>query len=105
MKLLSAVTEWYCPNCGLTDQTRGPVQSRFHPCPKLRGLAAPLIRTGIKAKVTAHEREDYVGSALVHRDQSGRPVFLIQTTRDDGTDAVVFPDTATIGAAALGAKA
>jgi predicted RNA-binding Zn-ribbon protein involved in translation (DUF1610 family) len=89
------VTEWYCPNCGLTDQTRqaGP-HSRFHTCPKLRGLTAPMVQKGVAARVTAHDREDYVNGELVQVDGNGRPIMSINVQRDEGNDVVVFAPTA-----------
>ncbi len=101
--LLSTITDWYCPNCGKTDQTRntGP-HIRYHPCPKLRFLSAPMVPKGTGAKVTLHEREDYVGSERVQVDpELGRPVMSITTTRDDGSnDVVVFAPLATARGAA-----
>jgi hypothetical protein len=57
---------------------------------------APLIAEGIKAKVEAVERQDYIGKekGLMY-DAKGRPIMSIVTTRDDGQDAMVFPATAT----------
>jgi hypothetical protein len=46
------------------------------------------------AKVTAHEREDYIGTDQV-RLTAGRPVMSVTTERDDGRDVVVFAPTAT----------
>ncbi len=94
--LIGAVHDWYCPNCHKTDQTveiRPHV--RFHTCPKLRGLTAPMLPAGTKAKVEAVERQDYVGRELVQTDESGRPVQSVVTTRDEGQDAIVFAPTAT----------
>lgn len=91
--LLSTVTEWYCPTCGQTDQTRntGP-HTRFHTCPRLRYLSAPMVPRGTSAKVELHEREDYVGNEAVQLDpERKRPVMSITTTRADGSnDVVVF---------------
>lgn len=86
---------WYCPNCGLTEQSRGQ-PNRWHNCPKLRGLMAPLILEGTKAKVEAHEREDYEGedAGYTQKDENGRPVMSIETTRDEGTDLAVLAPTA-----------
>lgn len=91
------VIEWYCPNCKLTDQTRETrVHIRYHTCPKLRYLSAPMVRKGVKAKVEVHERESYVGSELVQYDpEQGRPIVSIETTRDEGNDLIVFAPTAT----------
>ena len=93
------VVDWYCPNCGATDQTRQPadvVHIRYHTCPRLRYLSAPMVRKGTAAKVELHEIEGYVGSELVQTDpERGRPIMNIETTRDEGTDLVVFAPTAT----------
>jgi hypothetical protein len=87
---------WSCPNCHMTDVTHDPrPHSRFHNCPGLRGLSAPFVQDGIACKVEANERDDYVGSEIVHTDPDGRPIMSITTTRDDGTDCVAFPGTAT----------
>lgn len=88
--------EWYCPNCGLEDVTvESRPHTRFHPCPKLRGLAAPMLAKGVAAKVELREREDYVGSERVQLDpEQGRPVMSVVTTRDDGQDVIVFAPTA-----------
>jgi predicted RNA-binding Zn-ribbon protein involved in translation (DUF1610 family) len=94
--ILSAHQDWYCPNCGLRDQTRETrPHSRFHTCPKLGFLSAPMLPATVKAKVEVHEREDYVGKEIVTRDSANRPVMSIITTRDNGTDALVFAPLAT----------
>lgn len=86
---------WYCPNCPATDVTReaGP-HTRFHPCPALAGLTAPMVEVGVRAKVEAVERDDYVGRELVQTDGNGRPVMAVVTTRDDGQDVAVYAPTA-----------
>jgi len=91
------VRDWYCPNCGKTDQTREyRPHTRYHTCPKLRYLSAPMLEAGIKAKVVLHEREDYVGHDVPQVDpERGRPIMNITTTRDDGQDAMVFAGLAT----------
>ena len=95
LPLLSNVRDWYCPNCGKTDQTvEARPHTRFHTCPKLRYLVAPMLPAGTKAKVEAHEREDYVGTDVVQTDGDGRPVMSVVTTRDEGTDVAVFAPVA-----------
>lgn len=87
--------DWYCPECGLTERTK-PLPNRWHQCARLHGLTAPLVRKGIAAKLEARLREDYVGGELVQTaPEDGRPYMSIVTTRDEGTDAVVFAPTAT----------
>ena len=96
--LEAPVVDWYCPNCGLTDQTRlpaGTVHVQYHTCPKLRFLSAPMVRKGVAAKVEVHEIEGYVGKELVQYDpEVGRPLMNIETVRDEGTDLIVFAPTA-----------
>lgn len=96
--ILQPVNRWYCPNCGREDITHeARPHTRFHVCPKLRGLTAPLLPAGVKAKVEAKEREDYVGTEMVQLDpERGRPVQSIVTTRDDGIDCAMFMPAATL---------
>lgn len=95
--LIGAVHDWYCPNCGKRDQTTEPrPHTRFHICPRLRGLTAPMLPAGTKAKVELREREDYVGTERVQLDpEMRRPVMSVVTTRDNGQDVAVFAPTAT----------
>lgn len=94
--MLIRETRWRCPNCTVTDVTReAQPHTRFHPCAGLKGLTAPMVPVGIRAKVEAVEREDYVGAEVVTTDGDGRPVMAVQTTRDDGTDLAVFAPCAT----------
>ena len=87
---------WYCPNCGRTSVTRElRPHTRFHTCPKIGMLTAPMLPEGVKAKVEAKEREDYVGNEVVQLNDEGRPVMAVTTTRDEGQDAIVFAPTAT----------
>jgi hypothetical protein len=98
--LLATYTDWYCPNCGKTDRTSqsGP-HTRFHTCPRLRFLSAPMLRKGTAAKVVLTERQDYVGGELVRLDpERGRPIQNITTVRDSGQDCIVFAPTARAGA-------
>ena len=92
---LGASRNWECPNCPQTAITAADVPNRFHQCGGLRGLVAPMVPAGIRAKVEAREREDYVGTELVQVDAGGRPVMSVVTTRDDGTDVAVFAPCAT----------
>ncbi len=93
---LATERRWYCPNCPEESITHEPgPHSRFHACRGLRGLTAPMIPAGTTAKVTAHEREDYVGTEDVQLDpELGRPVMSVVTEREDGQDVVVFAPTA-----------
>lgn len=95
--LEAPIQNWYCPNCGKTDQTKEyRPHTRYHTCPKLRYLSAPMYQEGTKAKVVLNEREDYVGKDVPQVDpERGRPIMNITTTRDDGQDAMVFAGLAT----------
>lgn len=87
---------WECPNCPATDVTRQAGRHiRFHTCRGLRGLTAPMVPAGTKAKVVAHEREDYIAGDMVQVDGEGRPVMSIVTTRDEGQDVTVLAPCAT----------
>jgi len=96
LPLISTERLWECPNCSLTQKTNEPKpHTRFHSCPGLRGLTAPMLPVGVRAKVELREREDYVGGEQVFLDpQQKRPVMSVVTTRDDGQDVVVFAPTA-----------
>jgi hypothetical protein len=97
--ILGATHHWECPNCTFTDVTTDPVpHTRYHSCRGLRGLSAPMVPAGTRAKVEAREREDYVGSEVVATDGDGRPVMSIVTTRDEGQDCTVLAPMATSAA-------
>lgn len=96
LPLLTREHRWECPNCDLQQITHeAEPHTRFHSCPGLRGLTAPMMPAGTRCKVEALDREDYVGRELVQTDADGRPVMSVQTTRDDGTDLAVYAPTAT----------
>lgn len=94
--LLRAEQHWTCPNCLLTEVTHeARPHTRYHACRGLRGLTAPMIPEGVKCKVEAMERQDYIGPEMVQKDGEGRPIMSIVTTRDDGsTDCAVLAPTA-----------
>lgn len=89
--LLEARTEWTCPNCPAAEVTPAlpPNASRYHNCPGLHGLSAPLIRAGTSCKVTAEERQDYLGDDLQATGDDGKAYMAVRTTRDDGEDLLV----------------
>lgn len=94
--LLGGRVSFVCPNCDSHLKLQQmPAKPVLHPCRGLKGLMAPMIREGVKAKVEAHEREDYVNGDLVQTDGEGRPVMSVVTTRDDGQDVAVFAPLAT----------
>lgn len=88
---------WECVNCDATHLTReARPHTPFHPCRGLKGLTAPYVLHGTKAKVEAREREDYVRKETVQKDSEGRPIMSVVTTREDGEDCAVLAPTATI---------
>ncbi len=93
--LQPAITRWECPNCDPRDVTKqAGLHTRFHACAGLAGLTAPMVVEGTACKVEAREREDYIGAEDVQYDGNGRPVAQVITTRDTGTDVIVFAPTA-----------
>lgn len=87
---------WVCPNCKAEHISPTIIPNRFHVCPRLRMLTAPMVLAGTSAKVELREREDYVGGDIARLDpERRRPVMSIVTTRDNGQDCVVFAPTAT----------
>ncbi len=94
--LLDPVTRWACDHCNARDVTRESApHTRFHSCPGLKGITAPMVREGDRVKVEVRLREDYVRSELVQCDDDGRPVMAVVTTRDDGQDCAVLAPVAT----------
>ena len=89
------VTRWACPNCATTDTTRGLTPNRYHTCAGLHMLTAPLVREGVRCKVTATEREDYLGDEVQATGDDGIVYMNVRTTRDDGEDLAVNAGLAT----------
>jgi hypothetical protein len=91
--LIHATQDWACPNCGLTERT-GPLvpnAARFHPCPRLHGLTAPLVRAGSDCTVVAIEREDYLHGDEQRTGDDGKTYMAVETRWADGhTDRAVF---------------
>jgi hypothetical protein len=95
--LVVAEHRWVCPNCPAVEVTHeAQPHTRFHTCPGLQGLTAPMVEAGSKVRVTAREREDYIGNEKVGR------VMSVVTERADGSnDVAVFAPTATAKAEEL----
>lgn len=96
--LLNPKSFWECPNCDLKDVTHeaGP-HSRFHSCRGLKGISAPMIPAGTRARVYTKEREDYINDETVQVDGDGRPIMAVITERDDGQDCAVLAPLAGAG--------
>jgi len=96
--LLVPEQHWCCPNCNLKQVTHeAEPHTRFHTCSGLRGLTAPMLPDGMKAKVEAVERQDYIGNDDVQMDGEGRPIMSVVTTRENGQDCAVLASCATAG--------
>lgn len=93
--ILEGEQRWVCPNCPATAVTTGQA-NRFHPCPGLSGMLAPMVLDGVRARVRAVVREDYASGADIRYDDEGRPVMAVVTDRDDGQDCVVYAPSAHI---------
>jgi hypothetical protein len=89
--LLEAFTSWCCPNCPAQETTRAlpPNASRYHQCPGLHMLTAPLVRAGTRCKVTAEERQDYLGDDLQATGDDGIAYMAVRTTYADHDDLLV----------------
>lgn len=89
--LLESWQDWECPNCHTTERTRAlpPGASRFHNCPALHDLSAPLVRAGTDCKVVAEERADYLNGEVQATGSDGKPYMAVRTVRDDGEDLAV----------------
>ena len=86
-----AFQEWACPNCPAQETTRPlpPNASRYHQCPGLHGLNAPLVRAGTRCKVTAEERQDYLAGDLQAMGDDGKAYMAVRTTYDGHEDLMV----------------
>ncbi len=96
--LITAWQDWECPNCHQAERISPPLPAnatRFHTCPALHMLVAPLVPAGTDCKVVAHEREDYLGREEQRTGDDGKPYAAVRTVHADGhTDAAVFPGVA-----------
>jgi hypothetical protein len=90
--LISGHVDWECPNCGYETQTGPfpPNAGKFHNCPRLHFLVAPLVRKGTRCKVWAMERQDYQGREITQDGDNGRPYMQVVTTREDGQDVAIL---------------
>ena len=92
--MIDTYTDLRCPQCGKTARVKNHVVkgTQMHQCPKLRGLAAPMVREDIHCQIVLHERDDYVGDTDVQLDpERKRPVMSMETRYADGhTDLTVY---------------
>lgn len=89
--------QWGCPHCSVSAVTPWDTPNRFHFCPGLAGITAPMILTGSGAVTRVVVREDYVGQEIVQYDDNGRPIGAVVTDRPDGSnDVAVLAPTAAV---------
>lgn len=95
--LLEAWQDWECPECGAAERTPPvpPNGTRFHPCPRLHDLTAPLVRAGTDCKLVAVERGDYLHGAEQRTGDDGKPYMAVETVYADGrNDVAAFAEVA-----------
>lgn len=103
MLVIESEQFWECPNCSLRDRTtEAQPHTRFHACPGLKGLTAPMVPAGSGCRVFAAPREDYVGGQDVQFDADGEAISAVVTERPDGSnDVAVLAPTAHAAGEAL----
>lgn len=88
------VQRWECAHCNTRAVTRGQ-PNRYHNCPGLRGVMAPLVLEEQKGLilVRAKVREDYIGRETVTTNDEGTPIMAVETLHADGSNdlAVMAP--------------
>lgn len=95
--ILRAEQHWECPSCDETKVTHLAAGDASYPLHACRGqvlLTLPMVPAGTRSVHVVRELEDYIGTKLVTRSAEGRPVTHVDSIRDDGMDATVYPVTA-----------
>ncbi len=88
---------WHCVNCdakAVTVDNKIPM----HPCNSkgnFSGLMIPLTIEGESVKVTANEREDFVGSEVVQTNANGIPIMSVAVETEEGQGLTIFAPVAT----------
>jgi hypothetical protein len=84
--LIDAWQDWACPACQLTERTRPlpPDAARFHTCPGLHMLTAPLVRAGTDCTLIAIERQDSLNGEIQATGDDGLPYMAVSTVYADG---------------------
>ena len=79
----------HCPNCGLAERVSPPLtasQTRFHNCPRLHDLSAPLVPVTEDCAVKAVEREDYLNGESQAMGDDGKAYMAVRTDYADGRE-------------------
>lgn len=58
-----------------------------------------MVPAGVRCRVIAREREDYINGEIVQYDGERRPIMSVITERDDGCDVAVLAPCARAEAA------
>ena len=101
--LLNVYVDWECPNCHLQERTRPLPEGahRYHSCPGLHGLTAPLVEKGSDVKVVAVERADYLRKEHQRMGDDGKPYMAVETVHADGhNDVAAFAAAAYVSLSA-----
>jgi hypothetical protein len=81
--------DWYCPNgCYATERIPALPEgaTRYHTCPRLHMLSAPLVRVGTDCKIEAVEREDYLNGEVQATGDDGKAYMAVKTVHRDGSN-------------------
>lgn len=97
--MIGRMRMWECTRCDVTSATADAQPGiPMHDCPGMAGMRIPFSPAGQSAKVTMHEREDYVGREDVQRDADGRVWMACTVTTDQAEHLAVYAPTAHAGA-------
>lgn len=103
--LITGHITWVCPNCPTSVTTPLLVPNRYHTCPGLHDLLAPLVREGADCKVIALPREDYLNGEIQRTGSDGKPYGGVSVERPDGSnDLWMFAPLAQANAEELGLR-
>lgn len=88
------VQRWQCSYCNTRAVTKGQ-PNRYHNCPGLKGVMAPMVLEEDRGLVLVRTRvrEDYIGKDTVTMNDDGVPIMAVETLRADGSNdlAVMAP--------------
>lgn len=88
------VQRWECSYCNTRATTKSQ-PNRYHLCPGLKGVMAPMVLEGARGGVLVRVkvREDYVGKETVTYNDDGVPIMAVETLHADGSNdlAVMAP--------------
>lgn len=90
------MVNWVCPYCTTTAQKPFALENvEYHLCPGMGMLTVQMVEEGMRVKVTANEREDYINGEAVQTDSNNRPIMNVTVEREDGIDCTVYAPAVT----------